>query len=145
MKRAVIGIGALLIIAAVGAGSFWAGMTWGNQLFGGGGRVPPQMGGEFGEFRDRFEEMAGTPQPRGEGAPFRGGTMGTIQSVEGDDLVVSTEEGEIRVQTTDTTLIEKSMTVGVEELAVGEEVTVSGSSNDDGSITARSIRVSTVP
>jgi len=66
--------------------------------------------------------------------------MGTIEAIEGDTLVVSTEEGEIRVQTTDTTLIEKYTSVGVEDLAVGEQVVVSGSQNDDGSITARSIR-----
>jgi len=69
-----------------------------------------------------------------------GGTMGTIEGIEGDGLVISTEEGTIRVQTTETTLIEKSMTVKVGDLEVGESVVVSGSRNDDGSLTARSIR-----
>jgi len=69
-----------------------------------------------------------------------GGIMGTIEGIDGDSLVVSTEEGTIRVQTTDTTLIEKSMTVTVGDLEVGEGVVVSGSQNDDGSLTARSIR-----
>jgi hydrogenase maturation factor len=68
--------------------------------------------------------------------------MGTIKAVEGDTLVVTTEKGEIRVQTTDTTLIEKSMALEVGDLEVGEQVMVSGSQNDDGSITARSIRIS---
>jgi hypothetical protein len=44
------------------------------------------------------------------------------------------------VHTTDTTLIEKYMTVHVEDLRVGERVVVSGSKNDDGSYTARSIQ-----
>jgi hypothetical protein len=66
--------------------------------------------------------------------------MGTIEAVEGDTLLVSTEEGEIRVHTTDTTLIEKYMAVGVGDLEVGERVVVSGSRNDDGSVTARSIQ-----
>jgi hypothetical protein len=43
------------------------------------------------------------------------------------------------VQTTDTTLIEKNMSVGVGDLEVGEMVVVSGPQNEDGSITARSV------
>ena len=69
-----------------------------------------------------------------------GGTMGTIEGVDGGDLVISTGEGTIRVHTTDTTLIEKSMTVNVGDLEIGEQVAVAGSRNDDGSLTARSIR-----
>jgi hypothetical protein len=44
------------------------------------------------------------------------------------------------VHATDTTLIEKYMTVGVADLQAGERVVVSGSQNDDGSVTARSIQ-----
>ena len=140
MKKIVIIIGVLLVIVAVGGGSFWAGMTVGeNRVIQDPARFFQQMRGEAGQFR----EMVGTPQPGAEVQRFGGGITGTIEAVEGDTLVVSTEEGEIRVQTTDTTLIEKSMAVDVGDLAVGEQVVVSGSQNDDGSITARSIRVST--
>ena len=44
------------------------------------------------------------------------------------------------MQTSDTTLIEKTMSVSVGDLKVGERVMVSGSKNDDGSYTARSIQ-----
>jgi len=141
MKNSVVVIGVLLVIVAVGAGSFWAGMRAGeNRLIQDPARLFQQMRGEGGQFPGQFREMVGTPPPGVEAAPFGGGIMGTIEAVEGDTLVVSTEEGEVRVQTTDTTLIEKNMAVGVEDLEAGEQVVVSGSQNDDGSVTARSIR-----
>jgi hypothetical protein len=55
-------------------------------------------------------------------------------------LVISTDEGTIRVHTTDTTLIEKYVSVNPGDLEIGEQVVVSGSRNDDGCLTARSIR-----
>jgi uncharacterized protein Veg len=74
-----------------------------------------------------------------------GGIMGTIEAVEGNTLVVTTQEGTIRVQTTDTTLIEKYTSVTTGDLEVGEGVMVSGTRQDDGSYTARSIRVLQIP
>jgi len=71
--------------------------------------------------------------------------MGTIEAVEGDTLIVTTQEGEISVQTTDTTMIEKYTTVAISDLEVGEGVVVSGTRQDDGSYTARSIRVLQLP
>ncbi len=140
MKKIVVVIGVLLAIVAVGGGSFWAGMKMGeNRVMQDPARFFQQFRGQGGQ----FPGMVGTPQPGREAAPFGGGIMGAIKAVEGDTLVVTTEEGEIRVQTTETTLIEKSMAVEVGDLEVGEQVVVSGSRNDDGSVTARSIRVST--
>ena len=69
-----------------------------------------------------------------------GGLAGTIESVSGSTVVIKTDQGSIAVKTTDSTLIEKNVSVGVGELAVGESVMVSGSKNDDGSYTARSIQ-----
>jgi hypothetical protein len=149
MKKIVVVIGVLLVIVAVGGGSFWAGMKIGeNRLTQDPARLMEMMAGQGGQFRGtggqggQSTEMVGTPPSGAEAQRFGGGVMGTIKAVEGDTLVVTTEEGEIRVQTTDTTLIEKSMAVDVGDLEVGEQVVVSGSRNDDGSITARSIRIS---
>jgi len=142
MNRTVVIIGVLLVIVAVAGGSFWAGMRVGeNRLIQDPARLMQMM--MTGRQGGQFPRMMGTPQPGVEAQRFGGGIMGTIEAVEGDTLVVSTEEGEIRVQTTDITLIEKYTSVGVEDLAVGEQVVVSGSRNDDGSITARSLRIST--
>ena len=55
-------------------------------------------------------------------------------------LVVTTQNGDTQVHTSDTTLIEKYTMVNLGDLNVGERVVVVGSSNDDGSVTARSIQ-----
>lgn len=143
MNKILVVIGVLLVIVAVGGGSFWAGMRVGeNRVIQDPARFfQERVRGQGGQ----FPGMVGTPPSGVEAQRFGGGIMGTIEAVEGDTLVVTTEEGEVRVQTTDTTLIEKSMAVGVEDLAAGEQVVVSGSRNDDGSITARSIQISTAP
>ena len=139
MKKTVIIIVALLVLIAVVAGSFWAGMSFGQaranqareQFRGPGGQVPG---------------LFGTPQPGQRGAGrLGGGIMGTIEAVEGDTLIVTTQEGEISVQTTDTTMIEKYTTVAISDLETGERVVVSGTRQDDGSYTARSIRVLQLP
>jgi uncharacterized protein Veg len=139
MKKTVIIIVALLVLVAVVAGSFWAGMSFGQARANQGRQ---QFRGPGGQGPGLF----GTPQP-GQGGAERwgGGIMGTIEAVEGNTLVVTSQEGTIRVQTTDTTLIEKYTTVTIGDLEAGEGVMVSGTRQDDGSYTARSIRVLQVP
>jgi uncharacterized protein Veg len=139
MKKTVISIVAVLVIIAVIAGSFWAGMSFGQARA---NQARQQFRGPGGQAPGLF----GTPQPGQRGAErFAGGVMGTIEAVEGDTLVVTTQEGTIRVQTTDTTLIEKYTTVAISDLEAGEGVMVSGTRQDDGSYTARSIRVLQIP
>jgi hypothetical protein len=139
MKKTVISIVAVLVIMAVIAGSFWAGMSFGQARANQGRQ---QFRGPGGQGPGLF----GTPQPGQTGAErLAGGVMGTIEAVEGDTLVVTTQEGTIRVQTTDTTMIEKYTTVAISDLEAGEGVMVSGTRQDDGSYTARSIRVLQIP
>ena len=138
-KRVLIGLGILALVLLAGGGGFYYGTSVGEarasqaqqQLF------QQRMRGQGGQFPGPFQ----TPQPGQEGgARLGGGIPGTVEAVEGDTLVVSTQEGTLRVRTTDTTLIEKYKSVGVEELETGEQVMISGSRNDDGSVTARSIQ-----
>jgi len=138
-KRVLIGLGILALVILAAAGGFYYGTSVGEarasqarqQLF------QQRMRGQGGQFRGPFQ----TPQPGQEGgARLGGGILGTIEAVEDDTLVVSSQEGTLRVRTTDTTLIEKYKSVGVEELGTGEQVMISGSRNDDGSVTARSIQ-----
>ena len=144
MKKVWIGLAVVVLVVAVGAGTLWAGMTYGKSQAGQdvmglmqermgarGGRVPSQ-----GMFPQGEQEDA--PQ-FGEGMMGAMGTMGAIEAVEGETLVINSDEGLIRVQTTDTTMIQKNMPVGVGDLEIGEAVVVSGPKNDDGSITARSV------
>jgi len=138
MKKIWIGAAALLIVVAVGAVAFWAGMSYGKS----------QVNQDLASFmQERFggqsDQHPGAMMPRqagrGDAPQFGGGMMGTIEGVEGETLIINSNEGLIRVQTTDTTLIEKNMAVGVGDLEVGEMVVVSGPRNEDGSITARSV------
>lgn len=139
MKKVWIGVAALLIVLAVGAGAFWAGMSYGksqtNQDLV--GLMQERFGGRGGQHPGG---MMTRQTERGDATQFGGGIMGTIEAVEGETLVINSNEGIIRVRTTDTTLIEKTMPVGVGELEVGETVVVSGPRNDDGSVTARSVQ-----
>jgi hypothetical protein len=68
------------------------------------------------------------------------GVMGTIQEIDGQVLVINTGQETVRVQVGDTTLIQKTMPVGIDALEVDEQVLVMGRKNEDGSITARSIQ-----
>jgi hypothetical protein len=139
MKRVMLVLIAVLVLAGVGGGAFWAGTKVGeNRAVQNPARFFQQRaGGQGGQFPGLLQ----TPQPGQRGAQVVGGDiMGTIDGVEGNTLIVSTQEGTIRVQTTDTTLIQKYMPASVGDLKVGEQVVVSGSRNDDGSYTARSIR-----
>ncbi len=131
----------VLVVAACGGG-FWAGTQYeANRirqnpaaLFQRDGAMPAEP------YADRTAPVGNAPSQGGrpDGA---GGTMGTVASVEGNVVTITKQDGSsVRVQTAESTLIEKSMTVTLAELTVGEQVIVSGTTNEDGSITARSIQ-----
>ena len=151
MKKVWIGIAAGLVVLAIAGGAFWGGMAYGRsraiqaggRFFqeGSGGQGVPFSPEGFAERGGQFPGAMATRQAgRGGGAAPGGGIMGTIQAVEGDVLVVNTGDGTVRVQVADTTLIEKTMPVGIDDLEVDEQVVVIGRQNDDGTITARSIQ-----
>jgi hypothetical protein len=139
MKRVWIGIAAGLLVLAIGGGSFWGGTLYGRSQAGRAAERFFQEG--FGGRAGQFPGAMITRQVgRGDTSQLGDGVMGTIQSVEDQVLVISSSEGTIRVETTDTTLIQKVMPVGVDDLEVDEQVIVMGRRNDDGTITARSIQ-----
>jgi hypothetical protein len=107
--------------------------------------TPGAQRGGFGQGQGTQGGQGGTVQG-GQGGAFGGGTFGTIESIEGNVVTVKMQNGStVRAKTTETTLIEKLMGVTVQDLKVGEQVTVSGSQNADGTTTARSIRVMSAP
>jgi hypothetical protein len=138
MKKVWMAIAAVLIVLAVGAGAFWVGMSYGksqaNQDLA--SLMQEQFGGRGGQHPGG---MMTRQTERGDAMRFGGGIMGTVEAIEGGTLVINSDEGIVKVQTTDTTLIEKNMPVGVDDLEAGEMVVVSGPRNEDGSVTARSI------
>lgn len=145
MRLGII-LACVVLLLAVAGGAFFGGMKYGENRA---AREPAAffergMGGQGLRFEGQAGEFAGpmgTPGPQAR-AFGPGGEVSfyTIVAIEGDSLTVSTPEGSLKVHTTDTTLIQKTMSVAVQDLEVGEQVLVSGPKNDDGSITARSIR-----
>jgi len=145
-KKVIIGLVAAVVLAAVGGGAFWAGTKVAeNRILQDPSRLFQQAATDHAS---QFPGSGG-PSRSSEGDTTRwgagmmgagGGTMGTIEAIEGDTLLVSTAQETIRVQMTGTTLIEKLMSVVAEDLEIGESVVVSGSRGDDGTLTARSIR-----
>ena len=134
-----VALGIIVLLGLV-AGSFYGGTLYGKQQAE--ASLPQQ-------FRQRLDMGQGVPtgadaQERGLGG-FGGqgeGLIGQIEEIDGDTLIITNVSGQqTRVQITDTTLIEKYASVTVAELEPGEQVTVSGSENEDGSITARSVQV----
>ncbi|MDI7276254.1 MAG: DUF5666 domain-containing protein [Anaerolineae bacterium] len=136
-KRVLIGLGVLALVVVAAAGGYLYGVTVGEAR-------ANQIRQRFaqGRFTGQGDQTPAAAFQRGlqGGAPPGGGVVGTIQAIEGDTLVLQTGERTVRVKTTDTTLIEKLTSVGVEALETGEQVVVTGSENADGSVTARSIQ-----
>jgi hypothetical protein len=135
-------IGVLILLA----GSFYGGMILGER------RAQVDLPEAFRERMAQFGQ--GDPASSGavEGRLSQGGfgrlggqgggLIGQIEEISGDTIVVTGFDGQQTiVQITDTTLIEKYASVTASELAPGEQVTISGSENEDGSITARSVQV----
>ena len=140
----IIGVVVVVIIAA---GSFYGGMVYGkNQASA--SRTITLPNGQTRTFNGPPGTAGGFPgqgQRDGTAGGFgqqAGMTFGTVEGIEGNTLTITTQAGgTIKVQVTDTTLIEKNASVSVSDLATGDTVIVSGSDNTDGSITARSVQV----
>jgi len=152
MKSWMIAVVAAVVLV-VGGGAFYGGMKFGeNRLMQDPSKLFQQMVGQRGMAGATGQQGAfqvpngmtlggradGTTA--GQTALRANGTLGTIEAVEGNMLTLRTNDGSIQVQTSDTTLIEKYSSVNVSDLEMGESILVSGSTNDDGSITARSIQ-----
>ena len=97
--------------------------TRGPSALGPGGFVPREGG----------PQISGGPN----GADF---TAGTIESIDGTTLTVKLEDGTtVTVTTDDDTSVSKTSEVDVGELEAGEEITVIGEKDDDGTVAADSI------
>lgn len=142
MKQSTMIVILVAVVLVVGGGAFYGGMKYGeNRIMQDPAALFQQMqGGMGGQFPGGGTRQPGTTTDRTGGGLTAGGTLGTIQKIDGDTIVLSTENDTIEVITSETTFIQKMMDVGTEALEVGESVIVTGSENADGSISARSIR-----
>jgi len=169
MKTALLVIGVIVLMAAAGVGgyAYGASNSGGSLNIPGLGNLstgqaqtgqfqpgqfqrgqfdPSQMTEEQRQQLEQFRQSRGNMASQAGGAVmFGGGAFGQIESIEDGLIIVRTDSATMKVRATDTTLIEKLMSVEVDELKVGDQITVSGSQGDDGVTTARSIRVLSAP
>jgi hypothetical protein len=145
-KRVLLIIGVVVLVLAAAAGGFFYGRSVGKKQ-----ATQALQQAAFTRFRTQGGQVVGpnrtplagralpnqTPQA---GAARAGGVMGTITAIEGNTLVINTQEGTVRVKTTENTLIEKMQSVTLDALKTGEQIVVLGSRGEDGTITARSIQ-----
>jgi hypothetical protein len=147
MRKLAVVLGAVLVVLLVGGGSFYGGMVFEHsrqtnlqaQFFAGrgfseSGQLPfagtPPAG--FG--------LPGNPNAAGQGGLGRGAS-GTVESLEGDTLTLSTAQDQTTVLLTDQTVINRFVAVERGDLQPGAQVTVLGERDDSGRITATTIQI----
>lgn len=84
----------------------------------------------------------GVPGQGGQGVPGqgRGGTVGTVDHVEGSTVYVKTQDGKlVKVSTSDSTTVDLVTKGALTDLAAGDPVVVQGQQAEDGSVTARAL------
>jgi hypothetical protein len=84
--------------------------------------------------------------PRSSAGRAGGSISGSIVSMDDTSITVKSADGNTKIVFySDSTTISESKDVSSDALTVGEDVTVAGSTNTDGSVTAARIQLGTVP
>jgi hypothetical protein len=117
----------------------------------GGLRSGAQLPGGYGQQRGYGQQQPGTAQQPGNGQNggfgqrMGGGTVGTVEKVEGDKIYVKTMDGAtVTVTTSDQTTVQISKQGKVADLKTGTSVVVRGQAGADGSVTAQTITQGTM-
>jgi hypothetical protein len=148
MRRLLIVLGAVLVVLLVAGGSFYGGMAFqrsrqasvqeqffAQRGFGPGGQAPlsgtPEGG--FGSFA--FGNGAGGAGGEGRGA------SGSIESLDGNTLTLSTPQGNTTVLLTDQTVINQVVRGSPSDLQTGERITAIGERDASGTLTATTIQI----
>jgi hypothetical protein len=133
---------AIIVIVVVAGGSFFGGMKYGESKtpsFGNFGNLTAaqrqQFAGDGGQGR-----MAGN---RAGGMEAGGGiTNGEIASKDATSITLKLRDGGSKIVLySPSTQIMKSTTGAVDDVVVGQNVVITGSTNPDGSITAQNIQL----
>lgn len=139
MKKALIIIGAVVLALVIAGGSFYGGMAYQNNQ-------QAQTRANFLRSRGITDtgngangSFTGGGQAGGRG--FGGGTNGTVKSINGSTLTVSTAQNVTTVNLTDSTVIEKSVAGAASDLQPGERVIVTGQRDSSGVVTASQVLI----
>ena len=123
-KRVFASIGIIILLGA----SFWGGILYQKA----------HAASAFGQFR-----TAGAAGLGGRfGAAGTGATVGTILSSDSGSITVQMQDGSTKIIfVTNSTPIMKTLRGTLTDLSVGTPVSITGSANADGSITAQAIQI----
>ena len=127
----------LIALVAVGAGGFYGGTAYAAN-------AAQQASNVRAQFLDGRGGVAGagTGTTNGAGgAGFGGGVVGTIKSISGDTIQVSTAQNVTTVTLSGATTIQKSVTASTADLQVGQQITVRGQRDASGNVAATSIQL----
>lgn len=126
---------AAIILILVAAGSFFGGLAYARQSIAKGGQnfanlSPEQRQSRMGQFGQRQGRM---------GQGFIGGE---ILAKDDKSVTVKLKDGGSKIIFfSDSTKVSKEDEAQLTDLAVGEQITTSGTPNSDGSITAQTIQI----
>ncbi|HTL39304.1 MAG TPA: hypothetical protein VL306_00615 [Methylomirabilota bacterium] len=124
-------IGALIVVLAAG-GAFYGGMVYGKTR----SRVRIFGNGQAGTFNTAFAGRGGMMRPNG------GFVGGEIISKDDKSVTVKTQDGSTKIIfLADSTMVAKTAAGTKDDLTVGAQVIVTGTSNSDGTVTAQNIQI----
>ena len=132
MKKLLIIAGAVLLAVMLSAGSFYGGMAYQRN--------------QANQIRANFLRSRGIdPNSPNNGGQrqgfFGGGTVGQVQSLQGNVLTISTPQNTTTVNLSDSTRIEKAAPAVASDLQQGERVMVTGQRDAKGNITASQVLI----
>ena len=131
-NKIVLIVGAIVLIAA----SFFGGMQYGKSK---GQQMPGSFTGLSSQGR-QFQQTDGSS--RRIGAQGSGFVFGEVISKDDKSVTVKLPDGGSKIVFFSTsTSVMKSAEGSVNDVVVGEQVSVNGTANQDGSVTAQSIQV----
>lgn len=136
-------IGGLVILLIVAVGSFYAGQHYtGRGVAARGGYAAGGMNMPMGQGAGFAGRTAGGPAGGRAGATGGGLVSGSIVSKDADSITVSLAGGGSEVvYLSASTSVMKSDTGSASDLAAGQNVTIMGAKNSDGSVSATSVQI----
>jgi hypothetical protein len=127
-------IGSIILMVVIVVGAFWGGMKYSTS----------KLQGGFGN----FNQATGTNRTGGMIGNRRGGMSGQviageILSKDGESITVKTQDGSKIIFISTSTTFTKTISSSLDELQPATRVIANGTLNQDGSMSARSIQITT--
>ena len=132
MKSTLVIVGVVVLVVVAGVGGFFAGNSFGpnatalatvNEF-----RAQRQGGGQGAFFNQGGQTGQNGQGGQGAQSGRRPVAFGTVKSVQGNTIQVTSQDGTVTTVTTDSkTVVEKTVTGALADVQVGQRITVMGS------------------